>query len=98
MAAYVAELKKLAQYCNFETTLDGMIRDRLACGIEDERWQRQLLSKATLTCDTALKLAPALEAAEQQLRNMQGLKTEKPAPVHHVSKSHEYCEPGGTKK
>ena len=84
VAAYVAELKKLSQHCNFGTALDGMIRDRLICGVGDEHWQRRLLSEATLTYDTALKLALALEAAEQQVKDMQSLKA---APVHHVSKT-----------
>ncbi len=49
-----------------------MLRDRLVCGVNDERIQRRLLSEQNLTFDTALKIALSLEAADknaQDLRN-----------------------------
>ena len=35
LANYVAELRALREYCNFGTTIEDMIRDRLVCGIND---------------------------------------------------------------
>ena len=35
--AYVAELRKLSEHCKFGDTLNDMLRDRLACGINDQR-------------------------------------------------------------
>ena len=53
---FVAELRALAQYCNFGTTLSDSLRDRLVCGVNDEHMQRRLLSEKTLTFDKALEL------------------------------------------
>lgn len=50
---YVAELRRLAQDCNYGDKLQQMLRDRLVCGIEDECIQRRLLSEADLTFEKA---------------------------------------------
>ena len=44
VSAYVAELRRLAHDCNFGTTLEQRLRDRLVCGMNDDRIQRRLLS------------------------------------------------------
>ena len=46
IATYVNELKKLAEHCGFGSAenLKENLRDRLICGINDERWQKRLLS------------------------------------------------------
>ena len=43
VANYLAELKAIAEHCNFGNSLHEMIRDRLACGVNDSRIQRSLL-------------------------------------------------------
>ncbi len=45
----VAELRKLAQDCNFGDTLTVMLRDRLVCGVNDDSIQRRLLAEDGLT-------------------------------------------------
>ncbi len=45
VADYVAELKKLAQHCEYGATLPQMLRDRLVCGVKDDRMQRRLISE-----------------------------------------------------
>ena len=42
IALYVTELKKLAEHCGFGDAdkLAENLRDRLICGINDERWQK----------------------------------------------------------
>ena len=37
VAAYVAELRKLTEHCNFGDTLPEMLRDRLVCGINNKK-------------------------------------------------------------
>ena len=37
VAAYVAELRKLTEHCNFSETLPEMLRDRLVCGINNKK-------------------------------------------------------------
>ncbi len=44
MTEYVAELRRLAQSCNYGATLEQMLRDRIVCGINDDRIQRRLLA------------------------------------------------------
>ena len=57
VAAFVAELRAGAEFCNFGTSLEEMMRDRLVCGISDEQIQHRLLSKNKLTLTKALELA-----------------------------------------
>lgn len=42
VTSFVADLRRLTEHCDFGTTLDDMIRDRLVCGINDDRIQRRL--------------------------------------------------------
>ena len=49
VSTYVAELRKLSEHCNFGDTLNDLLRDRLVCGISDQRMQRRLLSEPELT-------------------------------------------------
>ena len=57
MAAYVAELRRLAEHCNFGNTLEKMIRDRFVSEINDER---KLLAEQELTYAAALRIAKGL--------------------------------------
>ncbi|TWW73698.1 hypothetical protein D4764_15G0010940, partial [Takifugu flavidus] len=68
---FVAVLRKLAQDCNYGDKLSEMIRDRLVCGIVDDRIQRRLLSEPDLTFDKALKLAQAIETACKDVKDLQ---------------------------
>ena len=45
ISSYVAELRALAEHCNFGGTLDVMIRDRLVCGVNDDSIQKRLLAE-----------------------------------------------------
>ena len=72
VATYIAQLKQIAQNCNFGETerVNEMLRDRLVCGIAHEKWQQRLLAEEGLTYDTARKLLLALEAAEKGLKDL----------------------------
>ncbi|XP_043985912.1 uncharacterized protein LOC122838928 [Gambusia affinis] len=70
VSAYVAELRRLAQDCNFGATLDRRLRDRLVCGIADDRIQRRLLSTSDLTFETAFQIAVAEEAANKNVSDL----------------------------
>ena len=43
VATYVAGLLKLTEHCNFGETLPEMLRDRLVCGINDEKFSEDYL-------------------------------------------------------
>ncbi|KAK0139329.1 hypothetical protein N1851_024035 [Merluccius polli] len=92
---YVAVLRELAQHCNYGDKLKEMLRDRLVCGVADDRMQRRLLAEPELTFERALKVALAMETATRDVRDLQ-LKTldgtvSKAAPqllVHNVESNH----------
>ena len=50
-----------------------MLRDRLVCGIADQRIQRRLLTEPDLTFAKALELAQAAEAADRNTRALDSL-------------------------
>ena len=75
VATFVAELRALAEFCNFGDTLETMLRDRIVCGINDAAIQKSLLSESKLTFKEALDMAQGLEAAAQnakQLKSSEG--------------------------
>ena len=73
VATYVAELRILAEYCNFgDTPLVKMLRDRLAAGINDDGIQKKLLTEPTLTFKCMLDITQSCEEAEKYLREMRG--------------------------
>uniref|UniRef100_A0AAQ4NRX0 Gypsy retrotransposon integrase-like protein 1 n=1 Tax=Gasterosteus aculeatus aculeatus TaxID=481459 RepID=A0AAQ4NRX0_GASAC len=47
-----------------------MLRDRLVCGINDDRIQRRLLSETDLTFEKAFKIAVAAEAASKNVQDL----------------------------
>ena len=71
VANYVAELRRLAEHCNYGDTLDKMLRDRLVWGIRDKYIQKKLLAEAELTLKDALRIAQSAETAEKNLREME---------------------------
>ncbi|PIK56483.1 hypothetical protein BSL78_06598 [Apostichopus japonicus] len=94
IATFVSELKSLSEFCNYGNTLNGMLRDRLVCGINDDRIQRNLLAQPKLTFAKALEIATSQETAA---RNAQHLKEAFQQPlatpltqesVMHIPKGH----------
>ena len=65
MGQFVAELRRLSEYCEFGGSLDEMLRDRLVCGLRDVRVQRRLFAEPKLTFTKAFELAQAAELAEK---------------------------------
>ena len=72
IAAFVAELRRLSEHCEFGDQLDVMLRDRLVCGVRDTNVQRRLLAESKLTYKKAFDLAQAAEVATQNARDLQG--------------------------
>ncbi|KAL6480987.1 hypothetical protein MHYP_G00090670 [Metynnis hypsauchen] len=86
IAEFVAELRKLALHCDYKDALSEMLRDRLVCGVNDDRMQRRLLSETKLTFDKALELCQAIESASKDVREMQGKLSEDTALHAHLPK------------
>lgn len=78
---YMAELRKLTEYCDFGLVLNDTLRDRLVCGLLNEQIQKKLLTVADLNLTKAIEIAVAMETASKdaiELRNASGTST----PVH----------------
>ena len=70
VAVFLAELRRLSEHCNFGDTLDKMLRDRLVCGINNQKYQRQMLAETDLTLKKATDLAQAMEAADRNSKDL----------------------------
>ena len=87
---YAAELRPLTMYCDYGDVLEDMLRDRLVCGINDERVKRTLLSKdRALTYKDALETAVALESARKNAKEIRSTSSShgtsfNSSAVHHV--------------
>ena len=86
VSTYMADLRRLAEQCNYGTTLEKMLRDRIVYGINDERIREKLLEEKDLSYKRALEIAQGVEAANKNLKEMKAPKPEPtaPAPVHKV--------------
>ena len=56
VAIFVAELNKLSKHCGFGDNLNDVLRDHLACGINDGCMQRRHLAKSDLATNKHLRL------------------------------------------
>ena len=88
MSDFVAHLRQLSEHCAFGESLNDMLRDRIVCGCNDTRLQRQLLAKPSpLSFEDAFSLAQAHESAEQNAKDLQKsavthVHVVKPEPKH----------------
>ena len=90
MTEFVAGLRRLSEHCQFGTTLEDMLRDRLVCGINDDRIQRRLLAERELSFEKAVEIA--FEMASKNLINLGGKTTGS------VNKVKESTKPGSEDK
>ncbi|MEE4247203.1 MAG: reverse transcriptase domain-containing protein, partial [Kangiellaceae bacterium] len=68
---FMADLRRLAQDCEYGNQLNDMLRDRLVCGIANVQIQKRLLTEKDLTLTKAVKIS---QAAEMASRNAEELK------------------------
>ncbi|VDI55683.1 Hypothetical predicted protein [Mytilus galloprovincialis] len=71
VSQFVAELRSLSEHCDYKDTLDHMLRDRLVCGIKDDRIQRRLLAETDLTFKRAMDISTAMEMAAKNAQDIQ---------------------------
>ena len=98
VATFVSELHFLAEHCNFESTLEDMLRDRIVCGINDHAIQQRLLGEEKLTFEKAMSTAQPIETAArnaQELCNMPGSAV-RPSP-NNILQVHKVSEPAKQK-
>ena len=70
MNQFVAALRNLSKDCNFGTTLNIMMRDRLVVGMNEEHIQRKLLQETGLTFEKAMEIAVAMETSSKNLKEL----------------------------
>ena len=71
IADFAAALRQLLEYCAFGDTLQDVLRDRLVCGVKDERIQRRLLGEVELTFARAFQIALAVESVNKHAIELQ---------------------------
>lgn len=55
--------KKQAQFCNYRTTMDEMVRDQIVFGTDSPKLREKLLRDKSLTLDKAVALCEAAETS-----------------------------------
>ena len=81
---YVTVLRTLASTCQYNDLKDGLIRDRIVCGIRNEALREHLLRIADLSLEKAIDSCRASEQSKQQLKSFADAKS---ANVDYVKKS-----------
>ncbi|XP_037501208.1 uncharacterized protein K02A2.6-like [Rhipicephalus sanguineus] len=67
---FIAEIRRLAEKCNFGAALERMLRDRIVCGVHDEDVRRHLLTQRKLTLEQAECFAISAQEAAENARIM----------------------------
>ena len=101
VSSYVAELRALADHCNFGGTLDAMICDRLVCGINEDSIQKRLLMEGDkLTLAKTMSIAQSYETAEKDATELLPAvpqpvqRVQPPAAQVHNKKCYRCARPG----
>ena len=81
IATYVAELRKIAEYCDYGAVLNDMLRDRLVCGTHNKSIQRRLLQETKLKFEAALEMALSAEAADKDSKRLTSSSSDKDLPT-----------------
>ena len=92
---FVSGLRQLSRYCDFGDGLSDMLRDRLICGINDDRIQRRLLSEPELTFQKVFDLAQAMELADKGTHDLQNISQ---SPQSDVNILQQHWEPAAGEK
>ncbi|XP_045534999.1 uncharacterized protein LOC123721191 [Papilio machaon] len=71
---YVTALKLLSQSCEFEHLEDGLIRDRIVCGVADGVVRERLLRTEDLTLAKAVKICQANEMSNEETQQIEETK------------------------
>ena len=87
VAQYIAALRSLAEFCNYGSSLDDMLRDRLVCGVRNDRIQRSLLAEKSLTLEKALATALSIERAAKNVKDLQATQTHSDRTLNKLSQS-----------
>ncbi|KAK3733980.1 hypothetical protein QZH41_001130 [Actinostola sp. cb2023] len=82
---FIADLRKLAEGCDFGESLNDMLRDRLVCGIADDKIQNRLLIEQDLTFLKAYNIAICQETAARDASILHNAINNQPTTVNKIS-------------
>ena len=85
VSQYLAELRKLSEKCEFGDYLEEALRDRLVCGLVNEKIQQRLLSEARLLLKKAFEIAQSMETAQRETQVMRALGSHTEADIRHMN-------------
>ena len=86
VAQYMAELRKLSEKCDFGEYLEQALRDRLVCGLVNEKVQQRLLSESELSLKKAFEIAQGMETAQKETYEMRSSASEGDRQVNIISR------------
>ena len=92
IAEFVANLRKIAEYCDFGATLNDMLRDRLQQGVKNERIQQAILDQEDQSFDAIYRKAISMETTAKEMKILATKEPEskqvvKPSPTPNTSSS-----------
>lgn len=93
VSQYIAELRKLSEFCEFGEFLNQALRDRLVCGLSSVGTQRKLLAEDKLDLKKAMDVAISMELAETEARKLKAdvQDVHEPEPIHKVTVRNKPC-------
>ena len=71
IAAFMADLRRMATDCEFGATLDDGLRDHFISGLRSEAMHKHLLTEDKLTFPQALEISTGMEAIAQNVKGFQ---------------------------
>lgn len=80
--AFVADLRKIAAKCDFGELKNGLIKDRIVCGIRDIKVKDRLLRESKLDLNKAMEICKASEATENHMKSL--LETSKDMQINEM--------------
>uniref|UniRef100_A0AAV2KCP2 Retrotransposon gag domain-containing protein n=1 Tax=Knipowitschia caucasica TaxID=637954 RepID=A0AAV2KCP2_KNICA len=84
VSEYIADLRRLAEHCQFGEGLSDALRDRFVCGLHNESTQKRLLTEERLTLRRAVDIAVSVETAARDATELQE-SIDCPRPVINLS-------------
>ena len=93
---YITDLKKKAQTCEFQNLKDGLIRDRVVCGIRCDKTRSRLLKEPDPTLQKAIDICRANEATTKQMKSFATASMDETTDIHRIRSDRQLCERCGT--
>ncbi|XP_041460922.1 uncharacterized protein K02A2.6-like [Lytechinus variegatus] len=97
---YLTALKLLAANCNFSTLADGLLRDRIVCGIRESSLRERLLRETALSLEGCIQICRASELTKSRMDVLDGdaVHAVRESSIQHSSHKQSTKQKPGTRK